>query len=83
MIISIVINLVALVSLIVAIFMVTGCYITDKSVNDPAFSERFLDASLKDMLSSCVFPDATGSVKGFVKDINRFDTLTDMTKTFG
>jgi hypothetical protein len=38
---------------------------------------------MKDLLNSCVFPSADGSVKGFVKDIDRFDQITDMTKTFG
>lgn len=83
MILAIIINVVALVTLISAIALSSGCYIADKSFNDPTFTDRFLEQSMKDLLNSCVFPSADGSVKGFVKDIDRFDKITDMTKTFG
>lgn len=43
MILAIIINAVALITLISAIAITSGCYIADKSFNDPSFTERFLD----------------------------------------
>lgn len=79
---ALIMNAVALVSIIVAIVLVNICYVADKSMNDPTYSDRFLSADIKKLMTSCIFPEADGKVSGFVDDTTRFDTLIDMTKSF-
>jgi hypothetical protein len=43
MILAIIINVVAFITLVAAVAITSGCYVADKSFNDPSFTERFID----------------------------------------
>jgi hypothetical protein len=80
MLLSILMNAFALVSLIASILLLNGCYAGRKSMNDPVWKQAFPDAIHK-VLDACVYPSADGKVSSFVGDTTKFNNVSDMTKS--
>lgn len=81
MLLAIVINLIAVISLLISILVMNGCYITEKTLNDPTFSASFA-AGLTKLMKECVYENASGKASKFIGDTTKLDEMTNLTKTF-
>lgn len=80
MLLSILMNAFALLSLIASIVLVNGCYAVHKSINDPQWKEAF-PSGIHKIFDACIYPNADGKVSSFIGDTSRFTNVSDMTKS--
>jgi hypothetical protein len=78
---AMIMNLVALVSIIVSIILINVCYASEKAMNDPDYISLASD-DLQKMMTQCILPTGDGKVSGFVDNSSQLDKMIEMTKSF-
>jgi hypothetical protein len=78
---ALIMNLVALVSIIVAIILVNVCYASEKAMNDPDYISLASD-DLQKMMTTCIQKTGDGKISNFVDSSTLLDNMIEMTKSF-
>jgi hypothetical protein len=81
MLLAILMNAVAIASLVIAAISNNGCYAGEKAMNDQAY-QKAIPGGFRKVFDSCVYRNSTGSVSELIPDKTQFDTITNMTETF-